>query len=324
MAKKKILIPQPLHADGMALLTARKDVDLVVLDSSTEAALVPAARDVHAIVVRTARIDRAVIGAAPLLEIVSRHGVGYDAIDVEALNARRIPLALAIHSNMVSVAEHVMFMLLTLVKEGAAYDAMTRSGDWRGRVAPMATDLTGKNLLVVGFGRTGSRVAQRALAFDMKVHVSDPFIDQALISKAGCVPVPDLRKALPQMDAVSTNCPLSEATRHLFSSAEFDLMKPTAVIVNCARGGILDEAALHAALSSRRIRAAGLDVFDTEPTPTDNPLLSLPNLIVSPHIAGVTQEAMVRMSTQSAQNVLDHFDGKLDPDTVVNRAEIAA
>ena len=91
MAKKKILIPQPLHADGMALLTARKDVDLVVLDSSTEAALVPAARDVHAIVVRTARIDRAVIGAAPLLEIVSRHGVGYDAIDVEALNARRIP-----------------------------------------------------------------------------------------------------------------------------------------------------------------------------------------------------------------------------------------
>ena len=138
------------------------------------------------------------------------------------------------------------------------------------------------------------------------------------------MPVPDLRKVLPQMDAVSTNCPLSGATRHLFSTAEFDLMKPSAVLVNCARGGIVDEAALHAALSGGKIRAAGLDVFDTEPSRSGNPLFALPNLIVSPHVAGVTQEAMIRMSTQSAQNVLDHFDGKLDPDTVVNRAEISA
>lgn len=323
MAKKKILIPQPLQADGMALLTARKDVELVVLDSDSEAALLGAVRDVHAIIVRMARINRTVIGAAPALEIVSRHGVGYETIDVGALSARKIPLALAVHSNMVSVAEHVMFMLLALMKEGMRYDALTRRGDWRGRVAPMGTDLAGRNLLVVGFGRTGSRVARRALAFDMQVHVSDPFIDQAVIAKAGCVPVPDLRRALPQMDAVSTNCPLTQTTRHLFSSAEFDLMKPTAVIVNCARGGILDEAALHAALSGGKIRAAGLDVFDTEPAPTGHPLFSLPNLIVSPHIAGVTQEALVRMSTQSAQNVLDRFDGRLDPETVVNRAEIA-
>jgi D-3-phosphoglycerate dehydrogenase len=322
--KKKILVVQGLHPEGTKLLEARDDIDAVVLMSDDEAKIIAAARDVQAITVRTARITRAIVDAAPALKVVSRHGVGYDAIDVGALTARRIPLTIAIHSNMVSVAEHVMFMLLTLAKEASFYDAMTRSGDWRARPDFKAWDLAGKTLLVIGFGRTGSRVAQRALAFDMQVQVCDPYIDQGLIAQAGCTVVADYRAVLPQMDAVSTNCPLTDETRHMFSSAEFDAMKPSAVIVNCARGGIIDEAALHAALTSGVIRAAGLDVFDLEPSPASNPLFQLDNVILSPHIAGVTVEAMIRMSTQTVQNALDVLDGRLDPEVVVNQEVLKA
>lgn len=318
-ARKKVLMVQGLHPEGVKLLAGRADVEPVALLSDVEAEIAAAARDADAITVRSARITRGIIEAAPKLRIVARHGVGYDAVDVGALSARGIPLAISIHANMVPVAEHVMFMLLVLFKEAAYYDALTRAADWGSRWNIKANDLAGKDLLIVGFGRTGSRVARRALAFDMKVHACDPYIDQALIRDAGCVPVADFRAALPEVDAVSVNCPLSEETRHMFSGAEFAAMKPSAVIVNCARGGIVDERALYTALTGGRLRGAGLDVFETEPCPADNPLFRLDNVIVSPHIAGVTVESTIRMSKQTAQNVLDCFDGRLDPDVIVNR-----
>jgi D-3-phosphoglycerate dehydrogenase / 2-oxoglutarate reductase len=317
--KRKVLVIQGLHAEGMKLLQARDDVEAVVLMSNDEAEIAAAARDAHAITVRTARITRPVIDAARALQVVARHGVGYDAVDVPALSARGIPLAISIYSNMVPVAEQVMFMLLALAKEGAYYDGLTRRSDWQGRWNIKAWELAGKRLLVIGFGRTGARVARRALAFDMRVHACDPYIDRDLIRRAGCEAVAELRAALPQMDAVTVNCPLTDETRHMFSRAEFAAMKPSAVIVNCARGGIVDEAALHAALASGKLRGAGLDVFEEEPSPASNPLFALPNVIVSPHIAGVTMESTVRMSMQTAQNVLDCFDGKLDPAVIVNK-----
>jgi len=319
MAKKKVLVLQGLHPEGMRLFAKRGDIEAVVLDTTDENRVIEAARDAQAITVRTVRVTRAVIEAAKDLKVVSRHGVGYDTVDVAALSERGIPLTIAIHSNMVSVAEHVMYMLLALAKMGAHHDAMTRSGDWSARLNAKAWDLAGKNLLVVGFGRTGSRVAHRALAFDMSVHVYDPYIDHDLIRQADCIPVADFRAALPQMDAVSINCPLNAETRNLFSSTEFAHMQPSAVIVNCARGGIIDERALQAALIGGTIRGAGLDVFAVEPSPEENPLFALDNVILSPHIAGVTAESMIRMSRQTAQNVLDLFDDRLDPDVVVNR-----
>ena len=316
--RKKVLMVQGLHPEGVKLLAARSDVEPVALMSDNEGQIAAAARDADAITVRSARITRGIIEAAPKLRIVARHGVGYDAVDVAALSARGIPLAISIHANMVPVAEHVMFMLLVLFKEAAHYDALARGADWGSRWNVKANDLAGKDLLIVGFGRTGSRVAKRALAFDMRVHACDPYIDQDLIRRAGCLPVADVRAALPRMDAVSVNCPLSAETRHMFSRAEFGVMKPGAVIVNCARGGIVDEAALYEALTEGKLRGAGLDVFESEPSPADNPLFRLDNLIASPHIAGVTVESTIRMSIQTAQNVLDCFDGKLDPAVVVN------
>jgi len=235
--KRKVLVIQGLHPEGLRLLEGRDDVVPVVLMSSDEAEIVSAARDVEAITVRTARITQAVIDAAPGLMIVARHGVGYDAVDVPALTARGIPLAIAPQSNMVSVAEHVIFMLLALAKESAFYDAMTRSGDWRERWNIRGFDLAGKKLMVIGFGRTGSRVARRALAFDMQVHACDPYIDQDLIRAAGCTPVTDFRAVLSKMDAVSVNTPLSDETRHMFSRAEFAAMPAHAVIARRVRAG---------------------------------------------------------------------------------------
>jgi D-3-phosphoglycerate dehydrogenase len=323
-ARRKVLMVQGLHPEGVKLLEARADIEPVALMTDDEAQIIAAARDADAITVRSARITRGIIEAARSLKVVGRHGVGYDAVDVAALTARGIPLAISIHANMVPVAEHVMFMLLTLYKEAAYYDALTRGADWGSRWNVKANDLAGKDLLIVGFGRTGSRVARRALAFDMKVHACDPYIDQALIRQAGCAPVAGYRAALPRMDAVSVNCPLSAETRHMFSRAEFAAMKPGAVIVNCARGGIVDEAALYEALTAGKLRGAGLDVFEREPSPADNPLFRLKNVIVSPHIAGVTVESTVRMSIQTAQNALDGIDGRLDPAVVVNQEVLQA
>jgi D-3-phosphoglycerate dehydrogenase len=322
--KRKVLLVQGLHAEGLKLLEDRPDIAPVVLLSAHEAEIAAAARDAEAITVRTARITRAVIEAAPKLKIVSRHGVGYDAVDVAALTERGIPLAIAVHANMVSVAEHVIYMLLALAKEGAYYDGLTRRAEWGSRWDIKSWELAAKHLLVIGFGRTGSRVARRAAAFDMQVHVYDPYLDPARIAQAGCTVVRDFRAVLPRMDAVTVNCPLTAETRHMFSHAEFGAMKPSAVIVNCARGGILDEAALHAALTRGRVRAAGLDVFETEPSPAENPLFRLPNVIVSPHIAGVTAESTVRMSRQAAQNALDALDGRLDPAVVVNPSALGS
>jgi D-3-phosphoglycerate dehydrogenase len=317
--KKKVLVIQGLHQVGLDMLAARDDVETVVLMSADEAEIAEAAKDVHGITVRTANVTRKVIEGAGNLAVVSRHGVGYDAVDVGALSERGIPLTIAIHSNMISVAEHAMFLLLSLAKNVFYYDAMTRKSEWGNRWDIKAWDLAETNLLIVGLGRIGSRVAKRAAAFDMKVFVHDPYIDQAVIKAAGCTPVADFRAVLPDMDAVTIHCPRNEETIGMFSGPEFEAMKAGSFIVNCARGAIIDEAALYIALTTGRVRGAGLDVFDVEPSPASNPLFGLDNVILSPHIAGVTIESTIRMATQTVQNVLDVFDGKVDPAVVVNQ-----
>ena len=176
-----------------------------------------------------------------------------------------------------------------------------------------------KKLLVIGFGRIGSRLVKRALAFDMKVFVYDPYVDELEIKKSGANHVNNYLDILHEMDAVSLHCPKNEETTNMFSENEFKIMKESAFLINCARGGIINEVALLDALKSNKIRAAGLDVYDDEPSTSSNPLFSLDNILLSPHIAGVTQEATIRMSKQAVQNVLDVFDDKVDPEVIINK-----
>ena len=317
--KKKVLMVQGLHEEGQKLLLARDDIEPITIMSADENEILEAAKDVHGITVRTANISRKIIENSKNLKVVSRHGVGYDSVDVEALNDCNIPLAIAAHSNMISVAEHAMFMLLALSKNVFYYDDFARKADWTTRWDIRAWDLPEKSLLVIGYGRIGSKLVKRALAFDMDVYVYDPYVDKTTIKKSGAHYVDDFKSILPQMDAVTLHCPKTKETTDMFSAEEFDAMKSTSILINCARGGIVNEKALYDALTNNKIRSAGLDVYDDEPSTSSNPLFSLDNILLSPHIAGVTQEATIRMSKQAVQNVLDVFDNKVDPDVIINK-----
>ena len=317
--KKRVLVIQPLHPAGMEMLRARDDIEIIECDSLDENVIAEAAKDVHAMTVRGATITRRIMSQAPDLMVVSRHGVGYDAVDLDTLNERNIPLCIAVHSNMISVAEQAMALLLGLAKDVFYYDEVTRTDDWSARFPTRAVDLDGKNLLIIGFGRIGKQVAKRALGFDLKVFGYDPYVDDKILKAANVQPVHDFKEVLGEMDAVSIHCMKTQETTNMFSEAEFKNMKRDAFVVNCARGGIIDEDALYNALTSGEIKGAGLDVLLNEPSSADHPLFNLKNVLLSPHIAGVTVESTRRMATQTVDNVLKVFDGNVDPECVVNQ-----
>ena len=320
--KYKVLVVQGLHEQGLEMLKNRTDIEFNVLMSDDENEILEAAKDVNGITVRTAKISSRIIEAANKLQVVSRHGVGYDSIDLVSLNNKKIPLTIAAHSNMISVAEQAMFFLLALSKNVFYYDDFTRKGDWTNRWDVKAWDLAQKNILVIGFGRIGSNFVKRALAFDMNVYVYDPYVEKEKVKISGAIPVDNISENLKKMDAVTLHCPKNDETTDLFTKKEFNLMKKSSFIINCARGGILNEEDLYEALKNENISGAGLDVFDVEPTPSSNPLFKLNNVILSPHIAGVTVESTVRMATETVQNVLDVLDDKVNQSVVINNKEI--
>ena len=320
--KYKVLVVQGLHEQGLKMLKNRTDIEFNVLMSDDENEILEAAKDVSGITVRTAKISSRIIEAANKLQVVSRHGVGYDSIDLVSLNNKKIPLTIAAHSNMISVSEQAMFFLLALSKNVFYYDDFTRKGDWTNRWDVKAWDLAQKNILVIGFGRIGSNFVKRALAFDMNVYVYDPYVEKEKVKFSGAIPVDNISENLQKMDAVTLHCPKNDETTDLFTKQEFDLMKKSSFIINCARGGILNEEDLYEALTNKKIAGAGLDVFDVEPTPSSNPLFKLNNVILSPHIAGVTVESTIRMATETVQNVLDVLDDKINQSVVVNNKEI--
>ena len=265
--KYKVLVVQGLHEQGLQMLKNRTDIEFNVLMSDDENEILEAAKDVSGITVRTAKISSKIIEAANKLQVVSRHGVGYDSIDLVSLNNKKIPLTIAAHSNMISVAEQAMFFLLALSKNVFYYDDFTRKGDWTNRWDVKAWDLAKKNILVIGFGRIGSNFVKRALAFDMNVYVYDPYVEKEKVKISGAIPVDNISENLQKMDAVTLHCPKNDETTDLFTKKEFNLMKKSSFIINCARGGILNEEDLYEALTSKKIAGAGLDVFDVEPTP---------------------------------------------------------
>lgn len=315
----QILIIGRIHERGLDVLRARTDVRFELLATASEPEILRLVPSADAIIVRTAKLSGAAIDAAPHLKVVSRHGVGYDNVDLAALDRRGIPLALVGNVNAVPVAEHALFMMLALAKEAVAFDRATRDGNWTRRDGFTATELQGKTLLLLGFGRVGREVARRAQAFGVTVAAYDPFVRAEAMLAARVQPVAKLADALGIADFISVHLPLSAETKGLIGARELTAMKPTAVVISTARGGIVDEAALAEALANRRIRAAGLDVFEDEPPTADSPLLKLDNLLLSPHIAGLTEECAIRMAEVSARNALAGLDGTLDADLIVNK-----
>jgi D-3-phosphoglycerate dehydrogenase len=321
--KKKIFVTESMSQQGRVLLNERDDIELVEFPNMISAAdfeaLLRQQAPVHGVALGATRFGEPEIEAARDMKVVTRIGVGYDAVDVPALSRRKIPLMVAGTANSPSVAEQALFMMLTLAKRAAEMHSIVKDGKWASRLGMLPYDLFGKTVLIIGFGRIGTRTAKRCLAMEMNVLVYDPYKPAAEIKAAGCEPVGDLDAALPRADFVSIHCPKNPETVGMFDAARLKRMKPTAYLINTARGGIVVEAALHEALVSGRLAGAGLDVFEQEPPPSGHQLFALPNVIMAPHVAGVTREAVDRMSVQTARNILSALDGEPIRQNVINQ-----
>ena len=322
--KMKLLLPSTMARVGWEVAEARSDVEAIPF-----AAHMPTAEfhallgDVHGVALGLTPFALAELQAARNLRAVARIGVGYDTVDVAVLTQHKIPLMVTGTANSPSVAEQALFFMLALAKRGEKYDAMVRESRWAERFNEFPVDLFGKTVLVVGFGRIGSRISSACLALGMAVRVYDPYVDASVVTATGCTSVDELDSALDEADFVTIHCPKNSETIGMFNANRLARMKTSAYLINTARGGIVDEAALHSALTEGTIAGAGLDVFDQEPPLPDNPLLKSPNIISAPHIAGVTLEAFDRMSTATVQNLLDVLDGKPNMDHVVNKEVFA-
>lgn len=321
--KKKIFITESMSQPGRALLHARDDIDLIefpnMISQADFNAKLKEHAPVHGVALGGTRFGDPELESSKDMLVVTRIGVGFDAVDVPALSRRKVPLMVAGTANSPSVAECAMFMMLTLAKRATEMHSLVRDNRWPERLGMLPFDLFGKTIVIVGFGRIGSRTAKRCLAMEMNVLVFDPYKPAADIKAAGCEPVTDLDAALPHADFVSIHCPKTPDTIGMFNADRLKRMKPKAFLINTARGGIVDEAALHAALSSGKLAGAGLDVFEQEPPPAGHALFALPNVIMAPHVAGVTVEAVDRMSEQTARNILSVLDGDPLRQNVINQ-----
>jgi D-3-phosphoglycerate dehydrogenase len=321
--KKKIFVTESMSQQGRVLLSTRDDIELVEFPNMISArdfeAMLREQAPVHGVALGATRFGEAEIEAARDMKVVTRIGVGYDAVDVPALSRRKIPLMVAGTANSPSVAEQALFMMLTLAKRAAEMHSIVKDGKWAQRLGMLPYDLFGKTVLIIGFGRIGTRTAKRCLAMEMNVLIYDPYKPAAEIKAAGCEPVGDLDAALARADFVSIHCPKTPETVGMFDAMRLKRMKPTAYLINTARGGIVVEAALHEALVSGRLAGAGLDVFEQEPPPAGHALFDLPNVIMAPHVAGVTREAVDRMSEQTARNILSALDGEPIRQNVINQ-----
>ena len=321
--KKKILVTESFSRKGRALLAERDDIEMVEFPNMISAkdfeAMLKEHAPVRGVALGATRFGEPELEASRDMKVVTRIGVGFDAVDVPALSRRKVPLMVAGTANSPSVAEQALFMMLTLAKRATEMHALVKDGTWGGRLGKLPYDLYGKTVLIVGFGRIGTRTAKRCLAMEMQVLVYDPYKPAAEVAAAGCEAVADLDNALPRADFVSIHCPKADETVGMFNTMRLRLMKPSAYLINTARGGIIDETALYDALASGRLAGAGLDVFAQEPPPVGEALHSLPNVIMAPHVAGVTYEAVDRMSEQTARNILSALDGEPIRQNVINQ-----
>ena len=308
---KNILIIQPIDKSGIEILENRPDYNFEIIDGTDLEQIKEKIVKCDGISIRTAKLPADVIRSAKNLKIISRHGVGYDNIDLEAAKEKNVTISITATANAVAVAEHVMFMLLNISKRKDMYDKTVKSGRFNDRnKLPKTIELWNKNILIMGFGRIGKSLIKRCIGFEMNVYVYDPFVSKEEIESLGGKKIEDLKEGVKKMDALTLHMPLNEKTKNIINYDVLKNMKKNCIIINASRGGIINESDLNKSLNENKIFGAGLDVFDTEPPDNDNPLLKNDKTFLSPHTAAFTEECMVRMGKETIQNIIDFFDKK--------------
>ena len=316
--KKKILIIQKVHEKGMELINNHPNFDVEVTDDTSEENLKSKIKDCDGASIRIAKLSGEVINEAKNLKIISRHGVGYDNIDLKTAKERDIKIAITANANAVTVAEHVMFVLLNIAKRRELYHTTVKEGNFKYRnKLPKTIEIWKKNFLIMGFGRIGKALIKRCLGFEMNVYVYDPFVDKDIIDKLGGEKVNNIEEAVKTMDVISLHMPLTDKTENLINYNLLKTMKKNCIIINAARGGIINEEDLNKALNEDLIFGAGIDVFKKEPPENDNPLLKNNKVYLSPHTAAFTDECMTRMGVETIQNIIDYFDDTLEKSKIV-------
>ena len=320
---KKIAMMGSIHEDGWNFLKS-KGYNVFEITDFREENVIDKLENVDGICLRTSKLNSKVLKHCNNLKIVSRHGVGYDNVDLDYLNLNNQALAITGTSNAVSVSELVMTMFLYLLKKINLSDDLVKSGNFKNKnLLPDFFEIYNKNILILGFGRIGQALAQRCLGFDCNVYVYDPFIDKKEIEDKKCHKI-NFKEGLEIADLISVHLPLNEKTRDLISKKEFKLMRGNCIIINSARGGIINEHDLLEVLKNKKILGAGLDVYKKEPPPEDDPLYKLDNVILTPHNAALTLECRKRMATEMAENIFYYLESNsnLNISNIVNKKNL--
>lgn len=306
--KPLVVLAGDIHPAGVELL--KKEARVVVAGELTEEGVIAAARDAEAILFRIRpHCTERLMMACPWLKVVGRYGVGLDTVDLKAATRLGIAVVHAPGSNSNAVAEHAIMLMLCALKKLVPMDRSTRRGDWRAGFSGIG-ELKGLTLGIIGVGNIGSRVAHLARGFDMRVLGYDPYVPADELRRREVEPVSDLRSLLGQADIVTCHTPLTKETERLINAKTIAQMKDGAIFINTSRGGVQDERALFEALTRKKLLAAGLDVWEEEPVPTDNPLLNLPNVVATPHMAGVSEPAERNIATTVAAEMLRVLRGE--------------
>ena len=311
----KVLVLDPVHEAGLDRLRAAPGIDLVYLPEPDETSIYAHLGDADAVILRARRLPESAFRSAGRLRLISRHGVGCDNLDFGLMAACGITVAITANANFVSVAEHAFALMLAACKRIPEGDAAVRANQWDVREALGAREIMGAKLLVIGFGRTGSALAERARAFGAQILAHDPMLPPDTQLPEGYQRI-GLEEGLSQADIVSLHVPATAQTHHLIGAPELALMPAGSILINTARGGIVEEKALPPALEALRPALYATDVLDSEPPAPDDPLLSHDKVILTPHSAAMTNEGTMRMSDHAAQNVLDFLSGRLRPEMV--------
>ncbi|MCB7305153.1 hydroxyacid dehydrogenase [Bariatricus massiliensis] len=307
----KFVMTQAVCPEGMKMLEGKADI--YVADNQDPNNYLNEMREADALIVRIAKCDGHVIENSPNLKVIGRTGVGYDTVDVKTASAHGIPVVITPGANNRSVAEHAVAMMFALSKNLIEGQTELCAGNWEIRGAKKAFELEGKTIGILGLGAIGRETAKICSGCGMKIAAYDPFMTRNQVEDCGAVFYEDYRELLRDSDVVSIHVPLTEQTKNMISGEELKLMKKTALLINCSRGGIIDEDQLVQALKNGIIAGAGTDVFCNEPPKADDPMLNCPNLIVSPHSAAQTREAVIKMAQMCVKGCLAVANGKKWP-----------